>query len=50
MLWAHASNTARLKQSFREVADLLKIRGRRDPEADVFKLVHDLLRDKRNGP
>ncbi|KAF1929478.1 uncharacterized protein M421DRAFT_45945, partial [Didymella exigua CBS 183.55] len=49
VLWAHASNTARLEQSFREIAELVKIRGRKDPQADVFKLVHDWLRDKKNG-
>jgi hypothetical protein len=49
VFWAHASNTARLEQSFREIADQVKLRGRKDPHADVFKLVHDWLRDKRNG-
>jgi tetratricopeptide (TPR) repeat protein len=49
VFWAHASNTARLEQSFREIADQAKIRGRKDPQADVFKLVHDWLRDKKNG-
>jgi tetratricopeptide (TPR) repeat protein len=48
-LWAHASNTARLEQSFREIADQVKVRGRKDPQADVFKLVHDWLRDAKNG-
>jgi len=49
VFWAHASNTARLEQSFREIADQVKIRGRKDPHADVFKLVHDWLRDAKNG-
>ena len=49
MLWAHASNTARLEQSFQEIAELVRVRGRKDPQADVFKLVHDWLRDKKNG-
>ncbi|CAN9445301.1 unnamed protein product [Alternaria alternata] len=49
VLWAHASNTARLEQSFREIADQVKVRRRRDPQADVFKLVHDWLRDEQNG-
>ncbi|CAN9251608.1 unnamed protein product [Alternaria alternata] len=49
VLWAHASNTARLEQSFREIADQVKVRGRKDPQADVFKLVHDWLRDEKNG-
>ncbi|KAB2106159.1 hypothetical protein AG0111_0g6189 [Alternaria gaisen] len=49
VFWAHASNTARLEQSFREIAELVKVRGRKDPQADVFKLVHDWLRDAKNG-
>jgi tetratricopeptide (TPR) repeat protein len=49
VLWAHASNTARLEQSFREIAEILKVRGRREHQADIFKLVHDWLRDERNG-
>ncbi|OAG04125.1 uncharacterized protein CC84DRAFT_1207310 [Paraphaeosphaeria sporulosa] len=49
VLWAHASNAARLEQSFREIADQVKVRGRKDPHADVFKLVHDWLRDAKNG-
>ncbi|KAI1664793.1 Kinesin light chain [Pyrenophora tritici-repentis] len=49
VLWAHASNTARLEQSFREIADQVKVRGRKDPQADVFKLVHDWLRDEKGG-
>jgi tetratricopeptide (TPR) repeat protein len=49
VFWAHASNTARLEQSFREIADQVKVRGRKDLQADVFKLVHDWLRDAKNG-
>jgi tetratricopeptide (TPR) repeat protein len=49
VFWAHASNTARLEQSFREIAEQVKVRGRKDPQADVFKLVHDWLRDAKNG-
>jgi tetratricopeptide (TPR) repeat protein len=49
VFWAHASNTARLEQSFREIADQVKVRGHKDPQADVFKLVHDWLRNERNG-
>jgi hypothetical protein len=49
VFWAHASNNARLEQSFREIADQVKARGRKDPQADVFKLVHDWLRDVKNG-
>jgi hypothetical protein len=49
VFWVHASNNARLEQSFREIADQVKARGRKDPQADVFKLVHDWLRDAKNG-
>ncbi|KAF1937469.1 hypothetical protein EJ02DRAFT_505995 [Clathrospora elynae] len=50
VFWAHASNTARLEQSYREIADQAKIRGRKDPQVDVFKLVHDWLWNEKNGP
>ena len=49
VFWAHASNTARLEQSVREIAEQAKVRGRKDPGVDVFKLVHNWLRDERNG-
>ncbi|XP_014560225.1 hypothetical protein COCVIDRAFT_89854, partial [Bipolaris victoriae FI3] len=49
VFWAHASNTGRLEQSFREIADQVRARGRKDPQADVFKLVYDWLRDAKNG-
>jgi tetratricopeptide (TPR) repeat protein len=51
VLWAHASNTTRLEQSFREIAELLKLRGRGEHNTHtLFQLVHDWLRDKENGP
>jgi hypothetical protein len=49
VFWAHASNPARLEQSFREIADHVKIRGRKNAQADVFKLVHNWLRNEKNG-
>jgi hypothetical protein len=45
VLWVHASNAARFEQSFRKIADSVKITGRQDPQANVFKLVHDWLRE-----
>jgi hypothetical protein len=39
----HASNAARFEQSYRDIADRVKIFGRKDPKADIFKLVHDWL-------
>ena len=47
MFWVHASNTARFKQSFQEIADCLRIPERQTPETDVFKLVHNWLRDEK---
>ncbi len=37
VFWVHASNAAR------KIADVIKIVGREDSKADIFKLVHDWL-------
>jgi aromatic ring-cleaving dioxygenase len=47
VLWAHASNAARLEQSFRDIADRVKIAGRQDPQGNIFKLVHDWMCDSK---
>ncbi len=44
VFWVHASNVARFEQGYQDIADLVKIAGRKDPKADIFKLVHDWLR------
>ncbi|OCK97191.1 uncharacterized protein K441DRAFT_470289, partial [Cenococcum geophilum 1.58] len=49
VFWVHASNAARLEQGFRDIADLVKLAGRTDPQANVFKLARDWLRDEKNG-
>ena len=49
VFWIHASNAARFEQSFREIADHVKIPGRKDPKVDIFKIVYDWLRDEKNG-
>ncbi|KAF2829006.1 hypothetical protein CC86DRAFT_464729 [Ophiobolus disseminans] len=36
-------NAARFEQSYRNIADRVKITGRQDPQANIFKLVHDWL-------
>jgi predicted component of type VI protein secretion system/UDP-2,3-diacylglucosamine pyrophosphatase LpxH len=43
VLWVHASNAARFEQSYRDIADRFKIPERKDPRADIFKLVYDWL-------
>jgi hypothetical protein len=48
-LWVHGSNAARFEQSFREIADQVKIPNRRNPKANIFKLVHDWLHDEKKG-
>jgi hypothetical protein len=47
VFWVHASNAARFEQSYRDIADLVKIARRRDPQVNIFKLVHDWLCDCR---
>ncbi|KAH8802229.1 P-loop containing nucleoside triphosphate hydrolase protein [Hyaloscypha sp. PMI_1271] len=49
VFWIHASNAARFEQSFREIADHVKIPSRKDPKANIFKIVYDWLRDEKNG-
>jgi hypothetical protein len=45
VFWVHASNAARFEQSYRDIADRVKILGRRGPQANIFELVHNWLCD-----
>ncbi|KAF2259711.1 putative kinesin, partial [Lojkania enalia] len=47
VFWVHASNAARFEQSFRDIAACVRIPGRQNPKADIFKLVHDWLRSSK---
>jgi hypothetical protein len=47
--WVHASNAARFEQGYRDITNVVKIDGRSDAKANIFKLVHDWLRDESNG-
>jgi len=49
VFWVHASNAARFEQSFREIADRVKITGRKDPQANIFKLVYNWLQDQKRS-
>jgi hypothetical protein len=49
VFWVHASNAARIEQGYRDIADQVKLADRKDPQADVFKLVHNWLRNEKNG-
>ncbi|KAH9208737.1 P-loop containing nucleoside triphosphate hydrolase protein [Leptodontidium sp. 2 PMI_412] len=45
VLWVHTSNAARFEQSFRDIANRVKIFERQNPTANIFQLVHDWLSD-----
>jgi len=45
VFWVYASNAARFEQGYRDIADVIKIAGRENPKANIFKLVHDWLRE-----
>ena len=49
MFWVHASNAARFEQSYRDIADTVKIFGRQNPKENIFKLVHDWLHEGKRG-
>ena len=49
VFWVHASNAARFEQSYREVANLVEIPEWKNPQINIFKLVHDWLHDERQG-
>ncbi|EED11774.1 hypothetical protein TSTA_109530 [Talaromyces stipitatus ATCC 10500] len=44
-----AGNASQFEQSYQDIANAVKILGRRDPKVNIFKLVHDWLRDSKNG-
>jgi tetratricopeptide (TPR) repeat protein len=45
VFWVHASNAARFEQSFRDIANRVKIAGRQDPQTNIIMLVHNWLCD-----
>ncbi|TKA78941.1 hypothetical protein B0A55_09240 [Friedmanniomyces simplex] len=49
VLWIYASNVARFDQSVGDVADQLKIPGRKDTKADLLQLLRSWLRDESKG-
>ena len=49
VFWIHSSNQARFEQSFRALAEQLKLPGRQDPRANIFQLVENWLRDEKKG-
>ncbi|PVH92436.1 TPR-like protein [Periconia macrospinosa] len=49
IFWVHASSAARFEQSYRDIADHVKIPGRRNPSTNIFQLVHAWLCDEWRG-
>ncbi|OBT39371.1 hypothetical protein VE00_10239 [Pseudogymnoascus sp. WSF 3629] len=49
VFWVHASNAARFEQSFRDIANCIKLSGRQNPKANIFQLVRDWLCNDRKG-
>ncbi|KAF2822311.1 hypothetical protein CC86DRAFT_301169, partial [Ophiobolus disseminans] len=47
VFWVHASNAARFEQSYRNIANRVKIAGRQDPQVNIFELVYNWLCDSR---
>ena len=50
IFWVNASNPEQFRQSYRNIAGLLKLPGFNDPKTDVFNLVYLWLCRESNGP
>ena len=49
VFWVHASNAARYEQSFRAIANLVKLPDRHNIQINIFQLVHDWLQSSKSG-
>ncbi|KAJ5448231.1 hypothetical protein N7445_003052 [Penicillium cf. griseofulvum] len=49
VLWVHASNATRFEQSFRDIANQVKIPGRQNPQINIFDLVKNWLQEEKRG-
>ncbi|KAL6229200.1 hypothetical protein BDW75DRAFT_245948 [Aspergillus navahoensis] len=49
IFWIYASNAARFEQSYWKAADTVKLFGRQNPKANIFRLVYNWLQDSKNG-
>lgn len=48
--WVHGGSRSRFETDYREIARLLDLPNREDPDVDILKLVTDWLSDEMNGP
>lgn len=49
VFWIHASSAIRYEQGFRKLADRARIRGRQDPQNNIFRLVYNWLDSENSG-
>lgn len=49
VFWLYASNEARVEESYKQVAEVLKLEGRKDPSTNVLQLVVDYLNSSKSG-
>ncbi|KFY86469.1 hypothetical protein V500_07615 [Pseudogymnoascus sp. VKM F-4518 (FW-2643)] len=49
VFWVHASNAARFKEAYTNIATKIELPGWDDPKADILRLVYNWLCDERNG-
>ncbi|KAI1408969.1 P-loop containing nucleoside triphosphate hydrolase protein [Hypoxylon sp. FL1857] len=49
LFWVHASTKARVQESFKSIADVLKLSARHQPGADILRLVERWLSNEHNG-
>lgn len=49
VLWLHASTAERLEQDAANTLEELRVRGRKEPEANTFALLQNWLRNPKNG-
>lgn len=50
IFWVHGGSRSRFETDYREIARLLDMPDREDPDVDIFKLVTDWLSNETNGP
>ncbi len=50
IFWVHGGSRSRFETDYRNIARLLDLPGREDPDVDILRLVTDWLNDEANGP
>ncbi|KAF2828904.1 hypothetical protein CC86DRAFT_454536 [Ophiobolus disseminans] len=49
VFWVDTKTAAKFEQGYRDIADLVRIVGRKDRDANILSLVYEWLRNTRNG-